>query len=168
MSFLKGFFSLFDWMSPKTLDESLEGLDESLQHLYDKMNWGKYNNPMCQNNFVNPSWNIAIDYTRSIEGDKYNMTVEQVYGDVKAVTSSQFLDEMLKLAETYGGSGCFQPYAYYNEDMDSIEAYFKDEACYTKTLNNNIELHISFDTGEVVGMNILNIQKLIQDKGHFQ
>lgn len=77
-------------------------------------------------------------------------------------------DEMLKLAETYDGSGCFQPYAYYNEDMDSIEAYFKDEACYTKTLNNNIELHISFDTGEVVGMNILNAQKLIQDKGHFQ
>lgn len=152
MSFLKGFFSLFDWMSPKTLDESLEGLDESLQHLYDKMNWGKYNNPMCQNNFVNPSWN----------------TVEQVYGDVKAVTSSQFLDEMLKLAETYGGSGCFQPYAYYNEDMDSIEAYFKDEGCYTKTLNSNIELHISFETGEVVGMNILNVQKLISDKGHFQ
>jgi hydroxymethylglutaryl-CoA reductase len=52
--------------------------------------------------------------------------------------------------------------------MDSIEAYFKDEACYTKTLNNNIELHISFETGEVVGMNILNVQQLIRDKGHFQ
>jgi len=164
MSFLKGFFSLFDWMSPKTLDESLEGLDESLQHLYDKMNWGKYHNPMCQNSFVNPSWNIAIDYTRSIEGDKHNMTVEQVYGDVKAVTSSQFLDEMLRLVPSVQ----FQPYAFYNEDMDAIETYFKDESCYTKTLNNNIELHISFETGEVVGMNILNVQKLIRDKGHFK
>jgi hypothetical protein len=164
MSFLKGFFSLFDWMSPKTLDESLEGLDESLQHLYDKMNWGKYHNPMCQNSFVNPSWNIAIDYTRSIEGDKHNMTVEQVYGDVKAVTSSQFLDEMLRLLPSVQ----FQPYAFYNEDMDAIETYFKDESCYTKTLNNNIELHISFNTGEVVGMNIFNVQKLIRDKGHFQ
>ena len=35
MSFLKGFFSLFDWMSPKTLDESM-------QELYDNMGWGKY------------------------------------------------------------------------------------------------------------------------------
>ena len=151
-------------MSPKTLDESLEGLDESLQHLYDKMNWGKYHNPMCQNSFVNPSWNIAIDYTRSIEGDKHNMTVEQVYGDVKAVTSSQFLDEMLRLLPSVQ----FQPYAFYNEDMDAIETYFKDESCYTKTLNNNIELHISFNTGEVVGMNIFNVQKLIRDRGHFQ
>jgi len=170
MSLLKGFTSLFDWMSPKTLDESLEGLDESLQHLYDKMNWGKYNNPMCQNNFVNPSWNTAADYTRIISSEeqnsiiKENQTVEQVYGDIKAVTSSRFLDEMLRLVP----SGQFQPYAYYNEDMDSIEAYFKDESCYTKTLNNNIELHISFETGEVVGMNILNVQKLIQDKGHFR
>ena len=164
MSLLKGFRSLFDWVFPETLGASLEGLDESLQHLYDKMNCGKYHNPMCQNSFVNPSWNIAIDYTRSIEGDKHNMTVEQVYGDVKAVTSSQFLDEMLRLLPSVQ----FQPYAFYNEDMDAIETYFKDESCYTKTLNNNIELHISFNTGEVVGMNILNVQKLIRDKGHFQ
>lgn len=158
MSFLKGFFSLFDWMSPKTLDASLEGLDESLQHLYDKMNWGKYHNPMCQNNILQQTYVYKNGSAISLEEDmKTTLT-----------TSSQFLDEMLKLADTYGGSGCFQPYAYYNEDMDSIEAYFKDESCYTKTLNNNIELHISFETGEVVGMNILNVQKLIQDKGHFQ
>lgn len=166
MSLLKGFTSLFDWMFPKTLDESLEGLDESLQHLYDKMNWGKYHNP---------SWNTAVDVNR--QNDILQQTY--VYKDGGTVslqedmqttltTSSQFLDEMLKLADTYGGSRCFQPYAYYNEDMDAIETYFKDETCYTKTLNNNIELHISFETGEVVGMNILNVQKLIQHKGHFQ
>lgn len=158
MSFLKGFFSLFDWMSPKTLDESLEGLDESLQHIYDKMNWGKYHNPMCQNNILQQTYIHKNGSAISLEEDmKTTLT-----------TSSQFLDEMLKLADTYGGSGCFQPYAYYKEDIDSIEAYFKDESCYTKTLNNNIELYISFDTGEVVGMNILNVQKLIRDKGHFQ
>lgn len=158
MSFLKGFFSLFDWMSPKTLDESLEGLDESLQHLYDKMNWGKYHNPMCQNNILQQNYVYKNGSAISLEEDM----------QTTLTTSSQFLDEILKLAETYGGSGCFQPYAYYNEGMDSIEAYFKDEACYTKTLNNNIELHISFETGEVVGINVLNVQKLIQHKGHFQ
>jgi hypothetical protein len=35
MSFLNGFLSLFDWMFPKTLDDSM-------QELYDKMGWGKY------------------------------------------------------------------------------------------------------------------------------
>jgi len=161
MSFLKGFFSLFDWMSPKTLHESLEGLDESLQHLYDKMNWGKYHNPMCQNSFVNPSWNIAIDYTRSIEGDKHNMTVEQVYGDVKAVTSSQFLEEMLRLVP----SGQFQPYAYYNEDMDSIQVYFKDSSSYTQPLNKNVEVHLCHDSNEITGATILNITRLLNKEG---
>lgn len=46
-SFLKGFFSLFDWMFPKTLDESLDDLDNSMKDLYDRMGWGKYNNPLC-------------------------------------------------------------------------------------------------------------------------
>ena len=37
MSFWKGFSSLFDWMVPKTLDESLHDLDNNMQELYDRM-----------------------------------------------------------------------------------------------------------------------------------
>ena len=37
-SFLKGFFSLFDWMSPKTLEEQFEDLDNSMQKLLKENN----------------------------------------------------------------------------------------------------------------------------------
>jgi hypothetical protein len=79
---------------------------------------------------------------------------------ITITTSQQFLDQMMKLVP----SGCFQPYAYYNQDIDAIECYFKDENCYTKTLNDTIELHLSFDNEQVVGVNILGIKKLMQDK----
>jgi hypothetical protein len=62
----------------------------------------------------------------------------------------------------------FEPYAYYNEDTGSIEVYFKDESCYAKPLNDQLELHLSFDKEEVVGVNILNIKKLLEDKGKFK
>jgi hypothetical protein len=167
MSFLKGFFSLFDWMFPKSLEERFEELDDSMQKLYTKMGWGDYKNPMPNSprNFINPSWNTSADYTRSISSEEWNnmikdnKTVEEVYGDVKAVTSSQFLDEILRLVP----SGEFQPYAYYNKDIDSIQAYFKDEGCYTKTLNDNIELYISFESGEIVGIKLLNIKQIIKE-----
>ena len=143
MSFLKGFLSLFDWMFPRTLEEQFEDLDNSMQKLYDKMGWGEYKK----------------SYPMSGYDNTMNITV---------TTSKKFLDEMIKLAEDCKKSGGFQPYAYYNEDMDAIECYFKDESCYTKTLNNMVELHLSFDNDEVVGVNILGIKKLIQDKGKFQ
>ena len=147
-SFLKGFLSLFDWMNPKTLDESMDDLDNSMQNLYDRMGWGLYINP----------WevNTAGDLTRSIKKD----TIEEVYGDVRVVTSSQFLDEMIKLVP----SGKFQPYAYYNADMDSIQVYFKDEGSYTQPLNQNVEIHLSHDTDEIAGATILNIKQLIEGK----
>jgi hypothetical protein len=46
-SFLKGFMSLFDWVFPsKNYEESSEELDDQMQELYDKMGWGKYENPL--------------------------------------------------------------------------------------------------------------------------
>ena len=146
-SFLKGFFSLFDWMTPKSLEESMDDLDNSMQNLYDRMGWGKYSNPCA-------AYNTAGDLTRSIKKD----TIEEVYGDVRAVTSSQFLDEMIKLVP----SGKFQPYAYYNADMDSIQVYFKDTSSYTQPLNRNVEIHLSHDTDEITGATILNIKQLIE------
>jgi hypothetical protein len=32
-SFFKGFLSLFDWISPKTLDETIDNLDNQMQDL---------------------------------------------------------------------------------------------------------------------------------------
>jgi hypothetical protein len=165
MSFLKGFTSLFDWMFPQSYQEMSDDLDEKMQDLYTKMRWGDYKNPMPNSprNFINPSWNTSADYTRSISSEewnnmiKHNKTVEEVYGDVKAVTSSQFLDEILRLVP----SGEFQPYAYYNEDMDSIQVYFKDVGSYTQTLNNNVELHLSHGSNEITGATILNIKRLL-------
>lgn len=156
MSFLKGFFSLFDWMFPKTLEEQFEDLDNSMQKLYNRMGWGRYNNPCVTHNH-------SIDLTRSISSNEWNdmvkdnQTVEQVYGDVKIVTQSQFLDEMIKLVP----SGKFQPYAYYNADMDSIQVYFKDTSSYTQPLNQNVEIHLSHDTDEITGATILNIKNLL-------
>ena len=147
-SFLKGFFSLFDWMFPRSLNEQMDDLDDSMQNLYDRMGWGLYINP----------WevNSTGDLTRSIKKD----TIEEVYGDVRAVTSSQFLDEMIKQFP----SGSFVPYAYYNADMDSIQVYFKDEGSYTQPLNQNVEIHLSHDTDEITGATILNIKQLIEGK----
>ena len=146
-SFLKGFFSLFDWMTPKSLEESMNDLDNSMQNLYDRMGWGKYNHPCA-------AYNTAGDLTRSIKKD----TIEEVYGDVRVVTSSQFLDEMIKQFP----SGSFVPYAYYNADMDSIQVYFKDTSSYTQPLNRNVEIHLSHDTDEITGATILNIKQLIE------
>jgi hypothetical protein len=45
--------------------------------------------------------------------------------------------------------------------MDSIQVYFKDEDSYTQPLNKWLELHLSHDTDEVVGVNVLNIKKVL-------
>jgi len=130
-SFLRGFFSLFDWMVPKTMEESLNDLDDSMQRLYDRMGWGKY---------------TTIDLKR------------QEY--VPIVSQSTFLDEMIKLVP----SGNFQPYAYYNEEIDSIEVYFKDAMYYTQPLNNNIELYLCHDTNEIIGAKILRVKSLLNKR----
>jgi hypothetical protein len=87
MSLLKGFTSLFDWMFPKTLNESLEGLDESLQHLYDKMNWGKY-----QAYPTAAAWNVAVDITFTNEPPP--QTIYASKETLKQLMSQNYGDEM--------------------------------------------------------------------------
>jgi hypothetical protein len=182
-SFLKGFTSLFDWMFPQSYQEMSDDLDEKMQNLYTKMGWGDYKNPMpnSSRNFINPSWNTSVDINKQNDAlqqtliytnnglvplaqdmknsisNSSNISTEN--NQITLTTSSKFLDELLKLSS----SETFQPYVFYNKDMDSIEASFKDEGYYTKTLNNNIELYISFETGEVVGIKLLNVQKIIYE-----
>jgi len=59
---------------------------------------------------------------------------------------------------TYVGS--FVPYSYYNQDLDKVSIHFKDEDYYVQTINEDTELHISFDTKEIVGLNFLNVKQL--------
>lgn len=54
----------------------------------------------------------------------------------------------------------FVPYSYYNQDLDRVSVYFKDEDYYAQTVNNDLELLISFDTKEVIGLNFLNVKNL--------
>ena len=77
MSFLKGFTSLFDWMFPKTLDESM-------QELYDKMNWGTYT--ACP---TASAFNMAVDVTSTQEPPQ-----QIVYADKE--TLNQLLLDMNK------------------------------------------------------------------------
>ena len=78
MSFLKGFLSLFDWMfPPKTYQELSDDLDNEMRELYNKMGWGKYNNPLqypypsidnpCSVSYAS---NLATDISRAIELQK--------------------------------------------------------------------------------------------------
>lgn len=155
-SLWKGFISLFDWMFPKSLEEQMTDLDDRMQNFYDQMGWGIYKNPLSTSHatYINNSWSVATEITKKYEKDQVS-----VY-----TTADEFLKEMIKLVP----SGQFTPYAYYNKDMDSIECYFKDESCYTQPLNNMVELHLSFENKEIVGVNILGVKNLIENKGSFK
>lgn len=146
MSFIQGFMSLFDWFSaPKSYDQLTNDLDSDMQSLYNKMGWGKYNNPLKETVIMGANGQLT--------------TLDQDAKDsITICTSKQFLEEMLKLVP----SGPFVPYAYYNEDMDSIQVYFKDEDSYTQPLNKWLELHLSHDTDEIVGVNVLNVRKVLK------
>ena len=62
-------------------------------------------------------------------------------------------------------TGNFIPYAHYDQTLDRVSVYIKDEDAYVRTLNKNLELHISFENKEVVGLNFLNIKEFITKKG---
>ena len=60
----------------------------------------------------------------------------------------------------------FVPYSYYNTDLDRVSVYFKDEDYYVQTLNDDIELCVSFNTKEIVGLNFLNVKQLAKKHEH--
>lgn len=78
--------------------------------------------------------------------------------DIKKVTQSEFLDEMIKLVP----KDKFVPYSYYNKDMNSIQVYWSNDDSYTVPAGNgSINLKISFKTKEVIGVDILNANLLV-------
>ena len=57
-------------------------------------------------------------------------------------------------------SGGFVPYAIKDESQDSVRAYFEDQDYYVQTISENLELYISHETGEIVGVKILNLKEI--------
>jgi hypothetical protein len=135
MSFLKGFFSLFDWMFPsKSYQELSDDLDNRMQELYDRNGWGKYNNPL------NDHW-----YAKYLRGEPV-----EYHGSIS---------EFEKLLDSYK-PGQFIPYAIYNKHDDSLTAHFKDGEYVSILLNDTVTVFKSNYGGEIIGCRIHNINKL--------
>lgn len=98
-------------------------------------------------------WGEYTNSTRSMSCDEWN-------NNIKKVTQSEFLDKMIKLVPI----GPMVPHSFHNEDMDAIQVYFKDHQFYTQPLNEAMNLYVSFDTNEVIGVEILNVKKLLEVK----
>lgn len=87
-SFLKGFISLFDWMSPKTVDESITNLDNQMQDLYDRMGWGKYSFPIGASN-------SAVDLNKVLEAEQSLMN--EIYGyNLRKIVTKEFHKPLVK------------------------------------------------------------------------
>lgn len=86
---------------------------------------------------------------------------EEIREDVDAKLSRLGIDGWNPPLYTYSPYvGSFVPYSYYNQDLDRVSVYFKDEDYYVQKVNDDLELLISFDTKEVVGLNFLNVKSL--------
>lgn len=154
MSFWENFCNIFNlFPQKKTYQQLSDELDERMQKLYSDNGWGEYANPLktCAYPAPNPAYNTALD----INSQCGSMPMTPLYTDPK-----EFLEEMLKQVP----SGPFVPYCYYNEDMDAIQVYFKNDESYTQPLNEAMELMLSFDKEEIVGVNIINIKKLLKEQ----
>jgi len=57
----------------------------------------------------------------------------------------------------------FVPYFYYNKDMDVLDIYFKEDLSYTSLLNKDLNLFLSQETDEIVGVSVLNIKRLVSN-----
>jgi hypothetical protein len=143
MSFLKGFFSIFNlFPQQKSYQKLTNELDNKMQNLYDKMGWGTYKNPL------NNSWSVASEVTQKYEKDQ-----TEVY-----TTADEFLQEMIKLVPKEK----FVPYSYYNKDRDAIQVYWSNDDSYTVPIGNgSMNLKIAFGTKEIIGIDILNANQLI-------
>ena len=89
-SFFKGFLSLFDWISPKTLDETIDNLDNQMQDLYDRMGWGQYKKPSPMS-----GWNNACDLNRVLEAEQSLMN--EIYGyNFRKIVTKEFHKPLVK------------------------------------------------------------------------
>ena len=134
--------------------------------------------------YINDSWNKASNITHSIGNDEWNTiysnkkemrdymkntlssdvnisTISEDkttdYGNITLTTSQNLIDELIQLKP----EGSFVPYTMYNKHNDSIKVYFKDSDYYCQPLNENIQLLLSHENNDIVGVTILNVKNII-------
>ncbi len=57
----------------------------------------------------------------------------------------------------------WKPEPFYNVDGDGIELYLSDDCSYTKWLCPGVEVKLSIETDEIVGINIWGVKKRIAE-----
>ena len=82
------------------------------------------------------------------------------YGNITLTTSKNLIDELIQLKP----EGSFVPYCIYSKNNDSIKICFKDANCYSQPVGEDIELLLSHETNEIVGVNVLNLKHIISSK----
>lgn len=81
----------------------------------------------------------------------------QNWGEITLSTSQSLMEELIRVSS----SGSFVPYSRYNQYRDCIESHFTNDDYYLQPVNENIELLLSHHNDEIVGVNILNVKKVI-------
>ena len=92
-SFLKGFLSIFDWIFPKTLEQSMEDLDNRMQDLYDRMGWGSYSNPLKNTYILRPDMEI-VSLEEDMKNSIFSETVDIEGNTITITTSKRTLEEL--------------------------------------------------------------------------
>jgi hypothetical protein len=72
-------------------------------------------------------------------------------------------DNLAAFLAEFGPFPPFGPFAAYNRDGDMIEAFWSDASCRAKNIAGTpITLHVSRETGEVVGVTIGCVRRLME------
>jgi hypothetical protein len=72
-----------------------------------------------------------------------------------------------QLLEDNMPSGEFKPYVEHSKEADALTFVFKPDADYSKRLTDHVTLHISLDTGDIVGCRIKGMSGLLEDLPNF-
>lgn len=65
------------------------------------------------------------------------------------------------------GSVEFRPYLAISHEADTLTAYFKPDADYSKRLTDHVTLYRSLDSHEIVGCRIKGISGILEDLPNF-
>jgi hypothetical protein len=134
---------------PKTYQELSDDLDNKMQELYDRCGWGKYNNPL-------QGHQTSVDINRVLDAhESFRKELEEC-----GVYNTMTVDEYFKKYNPC----LFTPATSYSEDMDAIEVIFQNESFNVKNVNEALDLYIGTESGQVVGLNVLQIKKLMKEK----
>lgn len=74
------------------------------------------------------------------------------------------LEDLLK--STKPGEN-FSPVAYYGEEEDSLMIYLKNDPDYAKRINSRVTVFLSEESDELVGCQIKNVRRVLDDIGWF-